>query len=456
MIKTLSERVAPYCTKASCFPCHRRGKSLYNMEYGFTTFIPPKARQTLRYFDMFGVFEETVMKFTHKHTIYACFLGYIVQAAINNFAPLLFLTFQTQYKIPLSKITMLIGFNFVVQLCVDLASAGFAERLGYRRSMLIAHLLCVAGFVALGTLPQLLPDPFAGLLIAVFLYAIGGGLLEVLVSPIVEACPSDNKEKTMSLLHSFYCWGVVAVIVLSTAFFAVFGVERWRTLAFVWTLLPIVDGVLFVFVPIEKPVAEGKGMSLSELLNNKRFFVFLVMMICAGATEMAVSQWASTLCENALGVTKALGDMCGMAGFAVFMGLSRALYGKFGEHISLGKAMSASSLLCVLAYLMIALVPSAAVGLIGCALCGFGVGILWPGTFSKSSCAIPSGGTVMFALLALAGDVGCAAGPAAAGFAADVFGGDLRGGVLCAVVFPALMSVLMLLYTKDKKKRSSE
>ncbi|MDE6726457.1 MAG: MFS transporter, partial [Oscillospiraceae bacterium] len=345
------------------------------------------------------------MKFTHRHTIYACFLGYIVQAVINNFAPLLFLTFQTQYKISLSQITTLIGFNFVVQLCVDFASAGFAERLGYRRTMLLAHSFCIAGFVALGTLPELLPDSYFGLLIAVFMYAIGGGLLEVLVSPIVEACPTENKEKTMSLLHSFYCWGVVAVIVLSTTFFVVFGIEHWRVLAFIWTVLPIFDGILFILVPIEKPVAEGKGMRLSELLKNKSFFVFFAMMLCAGATEMAVSQWASTLCENALGVTKTLGDLCGMAGFAVFMGLSRALFGKFGECISLGKAMTVSSLLCVFSYLLIAIVPSVAAGLIGCALCGFGVGILWPGTFSKSSAALPSGGTMMFALLALAGDI---------------------------------------------------
>ena len=336
-----------------------------------------------------------------------------------------------------------------MQLCVDLASAGFAERLGYRRTMLLAHLLCIAGFAALGTLPELLHSPYLGLLIAVFLYAIGGGLLEVLVSPIVEACPTDNKEKAMSLLHSFYCWGVVSVIVLSTVFFVVFGIEHWRILAFVWTILPIIDGIMFLFVPIEKPVAEGKGMKLVELLKNKRFFVFFVMMLCAGATEMAVSQWASTLCENTLGVTKALGDLCGMAGFAVFMGLARALFGKFGERISLDKAMTVSSLLCVFAYLLTALV---AVGLIGCALCGFGVGILWPGTFSKSAAALPSGGTIMFALLALAGDVGCAAGPAAAGFGADTFGGDLRSGVLCAIEFPILMAILTLIHKKSGKR----
>lgn len=382
------------------------------------------------------------MKFTFKHTIFSCFLGYIVQAIINNFAPLLFLTFQSSYGIPLSQITMLIGFNFIVQLCVDLASAGFAERLGYRKSMLLAHGLSITGLIALGVLPEVLPSPFVGLMIAVFLYAIGGGLLEVLVSPIVEACPTDNKERTMSVLHSFYCWGVVAVIVLSTLFFTVFGIENWRVLAFIWALVPLADGVMFLFVPINTPVPEGEGMSIAELLKSGSFRILFVMMLCAGASEMAVSQWASTLCENALGVSKTIGDLAGMAGFAVLMGTARALHGKLAGRISLGRTITASAALCVVAYLLIALVPNAYAGLAGCAVCGFAVGVMWPGTFSKGAAALPRGGTIMFALFALAGDIGCAAGPALAGFAADLSGGNLRLGVLCAVVFPMAMAVL--------------
>lgn len=392
------------------------------------------------------------MKFTFKHTIFSCFLGYIVQAIINNFAPLLFLTFQSSYGIPLSQITMLIGFNFIVQLCVDLASAGFAERLGYRRSMLLAHGLSIAGLIALGVLPEVLPSPFVGLLIAVFLYAVGGGLLEVLVSPIVEACPTDNKERTMSVLHSFYCWGVVAVIVLSTLFFTVFSIENWRVLAFIWALVPLADGVMFFFVPINTPVPEGEGMSIAELLKSGSFRILFVMMLCAGASEMAVSQWASTLCENALGVSKTTGDLAGMAGFAVLMGTARALHGRFAGRISLGKTITASAALCVAAYLLIALVPNAFAGLAGCAVCGFAVGVMWPGTFSKGAAALPRGGTIMFALFALAGDIGCAAGPALAGFAADLSGGDLRLGVLCAVVFPMAMAVLSAVSARIKEK----
>lgn len=390
------------------------------------------------------------MKIGFRHTILVCFLGYVVQAVINNFAPLLFLTFQLSYGIPLSQITVLIGFNFIVQLCVDLASAGFAERLGYRRAMLLAHFFSVSGFVAMGTLPELLPDPFVGLLIAVFLYAVGGGLLEVLVSPIVEACPTDNKEKMMSLLHSFYCWGAAAVIGLSTAFFAVFGISSWRVLAFIWSLVPFADGILFAFVPINTPVAKGEGMSLKALLSSGTFWLLFLMMLCAGASEMAVAQWASTLCENALGVSKTVGDLAGTAAFAVLMGTARALHGGFAEKIALDKAMFASAVLCVFAYLTVALVPNAAIGLVGCAVCGFSVGIMWPGTFSKGAASLPKGGTAMFALFALAGDVGCAAGPAIAGSAAELSGGNLRMGVLCAVIFPIFMTIMAFVCGKKK------
>lgn len=393
------------------------------------------------------------MKLTYKHTIFSCFLGYVVQAIINNFAPLLFLTFQSSYDIPLSQITMLIGFNFIVQLLVDFASAGFAERLGYRRSMLLAHGLSIAGFAAMGILPEILPSPFVGLLIAVFLCAIGGGLLEVLVSPIVEACPTDNKERMMSILHSFYCWGVVAVIVLSTLFFTVFGIENWRILAFIWAIVPLADGILFAFVPINTPVPEGEGMSFRELIKSGTFRILFAMMLCAGASEMAVSQWASTLCENALGVSKTIGDLAGMAAFAVLMGTARALHGKFADKLSLDKAMTVSALLCVCSYLMIALIPNAAAGLAGCAACGFSVGIMWPGTFSKGAAELPRGGTMMFALFALAGDIGCAAGPALAGFAADISGGNLRIGVLLAVIFPVAMAVLSAISRSAANKK---
>ncbi|MDE6642039.1 MAG: MFS transporter [Acetatifactor sp.] len=380
------------------------------------------------------------MKDKYQKTIYACFLGYIVQAIVNNFVPLLFLTFQNTYNIPLSKITMLITFNFGLQLLVDLVSVTFVDRIGYRVSMVLAHAMAALGLAALPILPELLPDPFAGVLTAVTIYAIGGGLLEVLVSPVVEACPTDNKETAMSLLHSFYCWGHVGVVLLSTLFFGIFGIENWKMLAVVWALVPLCNGILFTRVPMASLMKEGeKGLTIRELAKMKAFWVFMLMMLCAGASEQAVSQWASTFAEKGLGVSKTVGDLAGPMAFAILMGTARAFYGKYGEKLNLERFMAGSSILCVISYLCIALVPSPLFGLIGCGICGLSVGIMWPGTFSKASASIKRGGTALFALMALAGDLGCSGGPTLVGMISSVFGDDLKKGILAAVCFPLLL-----------------
>lgn len=379
------------------------------------------------------------MKFSYKHTILFCFIAYIVQAIVNNFAPLLFLTFQTSYDIPLSQITLLVTINFGVQLVVDLLAAKYVDRIGYRVSIVFAHLFVALGIVLLPILPEIM-SPFAGILTAVVIYAIGGGLLEVLVSPIMESCPTDNKEAAMSLLHSFYCWGHVGVVLISTAFFALFGIRNWKILAFIWAIVPAVNGVLFAKTPIASLISEGEtGMSISELMKSKVFWLLMLMMVCAGASEQGVSQWASTFAEQGLGVSKTVGDLAGPMSFAILMGLSRAIYGKFGEKIALDRFMRASVLLCIVAYLLISLSPDPVLSLIGCALCGFSVGILWPGTFSKASAVLRRGGTALFALLALAGDLGCSGGPTLVGIASEWLGGNMKLGILVGVVFPVLM-----------------
>ena len=391
------------------------------------------------------------MKNQYRKTIYACFTGYIVQAIVNNFAPLLFLTFQSTYQVPLSKITMLITFNFGLQLTVDLVSVAFVDRIGYRVSMVLAHILAALGLASLPILPQLLPDPFAGILVAVTIYALGGGLLEVLVSPVVEACPTDNKETAMSLLHSFYCWGHVGVVLLSTLFFKIFGIENWRILAFVWALVPLCNGILFTRVPMGSLIKEGeKGLTVRELARMKIFWVFMLMMLCAGASEQAVSQWASVFAEKGLGVDKTLGDLAGPMAFAVLMGTARAFYGRYGEKLDLDKFMAGSSILCLLSYLCISLIPGPLPGLIGCAVCGLSVGIMWPGTFSKASASIKRGGTAMFALMALAGDLGCSGGPTVVGMISGAFGDDLKKGILAAACFPLLL-LLGLLFSKKSR-----
>ena len=393
------------------------------------------------------------MKPNYQKTMYACFIGYIVQAIVNNFVPLLFVTFQTTYQIPLAKITMLITINFAIQLLIDLLSAKFVDRIGYRISILIAHAMSALGLVLLTILPELLPDAFAGILIAVGIYAVGGGLIEVLISPILEACPTEHKEKAMSLLHSFYCWGHMGVVLLSTVFFSIFGIQHWKILALLWAVIPAANMLLFAKAPIYSLNEEGeKGLSLKELLCNKMFWVLMLMMACAGAAEQSVSQWASTFAEQGLGVSKTVGDLTGPMAFAFLMGLSRLIYGKFGDKMDLDRFMTFSCLLCIAAYLCISLIPNPVISLAGCAVCGFSVGILWPGTFSKAAVTIRGGGTALFAMLALAGDVGCSGGPTLAGLMSGVFGDNLRMGILTAVVFPVLLLVGLKLAGKSKAK----
>lgn len=392
------------------------------------------------------------MKDKYQNTMYACFVGYIVQAIVNNFVPLLFLTFESSYGIPLSQITMLITFNFGIQLLVDLLSAKFVDKIGYRVSIVMAHIFAALGLAGLVVLPDLLPNAFAGLLIAVVIYAIGGGLIEVLISPIMESCPSENKEKAMSLLHSFYCWGHVGVVLLSTLFFWFFGIANWKILALLWVIIPVCNGILFCKVPIAPLIEEGEiGMSLWELCKNRIFWILMLMMMCAGASEQAVSQWASTFAEQGLGVSKTIGDLAGPMSFAILMGSARAFYGKFGDRIDLDKFMQASSLLCIVSYLCISLSPSPLFSLIGCSLCGLSVGIMWPGTFSKASAALRNGGTAMFALLALAGDVGCSGGPTLVGFVTGLASDDLKKGILAGIIFPILLIVGIVSLKKAKR-----
>lgn len=352
----------------------------------------------------------------------------------------MFVIFQKSYQIPLQKITLLITVNFVIQLFVDLLSAGVVDRVGYKVSVLFAHICSAAGLILLTVLPEKTGDPFNGILIAVAVYAVGGGLLEVLISPIIEACPTDNKEKAMSLLHSFYCWGQMAVVLLSTAFFAAAGIENWKIMAVIWAVVPVINGLVFITAPIYSLQEEGEeGLSVKELFASNIFWLMILMMTCAGASEQAVSQWASTFAEQGLGVPKMIGDLAGPMAFAFLMGLARLLYGKYGHRIDLRKFMTYSSILCIVSYLCISFMPNPMLSLAGCAVCGFSVGIMWPGTFSIASASIRGGGTAMFALLALAGDLGCSGGPTLAGFVSGSLGGNLKMGILAAVIFPVLL-----------------
>lgn len=387
----------------------------------------------------------------YKITMNGCFIGYIVQAIVNNFVPLLFLTFHNQYDITMSNITLLITINFGIQLVIDLASAGFVDKIGYKASAIIAHIFVAVGLILLTILPDMCGDAFIGLLIAVIIYAVGGGLIEVLISPIMEACPTDNKEKAMSLLHSFYCWGHVAVVLFSTVFFKVAGISNWKMMAIIWATVPIINTLIFIKAPVRHVLEEGEaGLTMKELFQRKVFWLFMLMMMCAGASEQAVSQWASTFAEMGLHVSKTVGDLAGPMAFAILMGTSRAIYGKYGDKLDLDRFMKYSTLLCVVSYFIISLIPNPIIGLIGCGICGLSVGIMWPGTFSKAAVSVKSGGTLMFALLALAGDVGCSGGPTVAGMVSSALGNNLKMGILAAVIFPVMMFVAIEVIRRNK------
>lgn len=381
----------------------------------------------------------------YQKTLVACYLGFVTQAIVANFAPLLFLTFQSTYGISLEKIALIPVVFYLTQLLTDLGATKFADKVGYRTCVVISQAVSVVGLVLLTVLPELLPVPFLGILLAVVCYAIGSGLVEVLVNPIVEACPLENKDGRMSFLHSFYCWGAVGVILGSTLFFAVFGIEHWKILTLIWALVPLVNVFGFLACPIERPVEDGEGLPLHKLLGLPLLWMMILLMICSGACEATMAQWASAFTESALGMSKLLGDLAGPCLFAVFMGISRMLYGKMSENLNLAKTMLLSGLLCVACYVLASLSPLPILCLAGCSLCGFSVGIMWPGTISLSSQKCPKGGTAMFALLALAGDFGSTISPAMVGRFSEMTGGNLKTGLLAATIFPILLVVGLLI-----------
>ena len=390
------------------------------------------------------------MKSKYQKTLIACYLGFITQAITANFAPLLFLTFHRTYQISLGRIAFISTAFFFTQLLVDLFCAKYVDRIGYRRSVIASEVFSASGLIGLAFLPSLLPDPYVGILISVIIYAMGSGLIEVLVSPIVEACPFDNKDSVMSLLHSFYCWGSVGVILLSTIFFAIFGIENWRILACIWALIPLYNTFNFISCPIESLTEEGEGLSIRQLCHIPIFWLALVLMVCAGASEISMAQWVSAYVESALGISKSIGDIIGPCLFAVMMGTSRSFYGKYGEKIDLMKFMIGSGALCLVCYLLSALAPLPFLNLVGCAVCGFSVGIMWPGTISIASQKIPLGGTAMFALLAMAGDLGGSVGPGIVGFVTQNANNNLKVGMLAGCVFPTVL-VLSVLLLKRKR-----
>ena len=395
------------------------------------------------------------MKLTFRHTKIACYASYVSSAVVNNFAALLFIIFQRQFGLSMLELSFLITLNFAVQMLVDFLGAKYVDKIGYRTSIVAANMFAAAGLASLGIMPQIMPA-FTGLSVAVVLYAVGSGLMEVLVSPIVEAIPTGGKAASMSFLHSFYCWGQMLTVLVTTGFFVLFGQENWYVLCMLWAILPTVTALFFTRVPINSFTNEENKISMGKLFGMKIFWVFLILMLCSGASELAMAQWASLFAETALGVSKTIGDLFGPCLFAVTMGFSRVLYGIIAEKVSLTKYIMLSAFLCVLSYILAAVCKNSALSLLGCAMCGFSVGVMWPGVLSLAAAKCPEGGTAIFALLAMSGDIGCFAGPGLAAQVAErcsLFGSPLKAGLLACIVFPIVMilGVIVLKFMKDGK-----
>lgn len=396
------------------------------------------------------------MKKNYRKTLTACYLGFITQAIVANFTPLLFLKFHKDYQIPLGTIALISTVFFLTQLIVDVICSYVADRIGYRKCIVTSEVCSAAGLIGLAFLPDLFSNPFIGILISVIIYAIGSGLIEVLCSPIVEACPFEQKEAAMSLLHSFYCWGSVGVILLSTVFFSVFGIDNWKWLSCIWALVPLYNIYNFETCPIEHPTGGEKGMTIKNLFQVPMFWVSIILMICAGASELSMAQWASAYTESALGFSKAMGDLIGPCMFAITMGISRVIFGKYGDRLDLMKFMTGSGFLCLLCYLAASISANPVLGLIGCILCGFSVGIMWPGTISICSKQLPAGGTAMFAFLAMAGDLGGAFGPGLVGAVTQQANNSLKAGMLTGCIFPLILILSLFLLARLKKKTTSK
>ena len=392
-------------------------------------------------------------KFNYNHTIYACYIGYITQAIVNNFVPLLFVTFQNSFDITIEQIAFLVTMNFGIQLIVDALCGKLADKIGYKTSICIAHFFAAIGLIGLAIFPYLFSNAYTGIITAIAIYAIGGGLTEVLISPIVEGCPTEKKSAAMSILHSFYMWGMVFVIIVSTIFFKLVGIENWRLLAILWSLIPAFNMFFFMFVPINKVTDEKETISTRKLLSMKLFWLLSILMICAGAAEQAMSQWASTFAEMGLNISKTAGDVAGPCMMAALAGLARLLYGKFSDKVKLKRLMIISSMGAIVCYILVGSNIHPIISLAGCALCGLFVGILWPGTFSIAAKECVGGGTMLFALLALFGDVGCAAGPAVVGFVSNAVGGNLSRGLLIAIIFPIIMLIGLIMIPKSNKRK---
>lgn len=409
-----------------------------------------------------------MQKTNYKSTRIACYVGYVTQAITCNLAPLFYVIFSENYNVSRTQIGQIVLIMFIVQLAVDLVSVRLIPKFGVRALCLTAHAMAAAGLCMLAILPRIM-SPFPGILISIITSSVGSGLIEVLISPIVNALPAEESgSHSLAFLHSFYCWGQAGVVLISTLAMFAIGRERWYVLPVFWALIPFLNMFAFTRVPLCEIDSEESSGAVS-LLRSPMFLVAFLVMICSGASEQAMSQWASYFAEAGLGVTKTFGDIFGPCMFAVFMAIGRVLYGVFGERLSVSKCLAFCGGVTVVSYLIAVFSPIPVLSLAGCALCGFGVSLMWPGTLDLSAKRFPRGGSAMFALLAFGGDVGCSAGPFITGLVSDAAKGDaveslssafgvssgqiaLKLGLFAVIVFPVMLIVGVTLLGRSRSK----
>lgn len=373
----------------------------------------------------------------YRLTKKCCYVGYIVQAMAINFLPLLFVTFKNEYNLSYALIGTLISVNFLTQLGVDIVCVFIIDRIGYRQSAAASQFFCVVGFIMLAVLPQIM-NPFLGLCISVILYSTGAGLIEVVINPIIAGLPKEIGSNFV-LTHSFYCWGQLGVVLFTTIALQIFGMAAWRIIALFWALIPLLNGILFINVPISPPIALEKREGIFSLFRNKVFIAVLILMICAGGSELAMAQWASTFAQNALGINKTMGDLLGPCMFAFFMGIGRLIYGLYESRMNFKMYSIVSSMLCIMCYMIAALSKNTYISLVGCGLCGFAISTLWPGVVELASQKFPQGSGSMYSAVAIFGDIGCSIAPFITGVIASIptLGENaLRTGMLFNIIYP--------------------
>lgn len=394
---------------------------------------------------------------TYKSTKLACYTGYIVQAVICNLAPLLFVIFSEKFQISLEKLALLITINFATQMLVDITSVKYVDIVGYRAIAVTSQGLAFIGLSSMAILPNILPNPYYGISLSIILCAIGSGLTEVIISPIVESIPGEKKTSEMALLHSFYCWGQVLTVLITTPLLLLLGDNYWYIVPALWAVIPLLNSIKFLRVPLTKTLSKEERTPLKELFFSKQFITSIIIMICAGASELAMSQWSSYFAETGLKVSKVMGDLLGPCLFAILMGLGRTIFGFNGERVNIKIILSLCAGLCIICYIGTSLINSPIISLLLCALTGLGVSVMWPGTFSLTAKIFPKGGGSMFGVLAFAGDTGCTLGPwfvsfmtiAARTGATD--GEALKVGLGFGAIFPIIMIVSLLLLNRPNK-----